>query len=170
MLYTAHYDSPVGKLILAAKDSSLFGLWIEGQKYCLESATEDMEARDTPVLYAVEKWLDRYFAGKKPDASELELAPEGTAFQKQVWHLLLEIPYGSVLSYGELAKRAARPGQGRISAQAAGGAVGHNHILIIIPCHRVIGSDGSLTGYAAGLAAKAKLLELEGYRNAGIRV
>ena len=115
------------------------------------------------MLQAAKRWLDRYFAGKKPEISELPLAPMGSAFQQGVWELLCEIPYGQVTTYGEIAKKmAARMGKSSMSGQAVGGAVGHNPISIIIPCPRVVGANGSLTGYAGGIKKKVKLLEHEG--------
>ena len=108
-------------------------------------------------------WLDRYFAGGRPSLCELPLAPAGSEFRQGVWSILCEIPYGEVTTYGDIAKKvAARMGNKSMSAQAVGGAVGHNPISIIIPCHRVVGSNGSLTGYAGGIKTKIKLLELEG--------
>lgn len=116
-----------------------------------------------PVLNAAKKWLDRYFKGEKPDISELPLAPAGGEFRQMVWGILCGIPYGEVVAYGEIAKKmAAKMGRKSMSSQAVGGAVGHNPISIIIPCHRVVGSNGSLTGYAGGIDTKVKLLELEG--------
>ncbi|MDR1092726.1 MAG: methylated-DNA--[protein]-cysteine S-methyltransferase [Clostridiales bacterium] len=157
------YQSPIGKLTLAGDGRSLVGLWIEGQKYYRGTLPESAAERDgLPVFDAAKDWLNRYFAGEKPDASELPLNPAGGAFRQRVWRVLLSIPYGGVITYGRIAERiAAESGQG-MSAQAVGGAVGHNPISVIIPCHRVVGSDGSLTGYAGGIAVKAKLLELEG--------
>lgn len=164
MLYTTTYSSPVGSLTLACDGESLTGLWLEGQKYyggTLSGAVT--ERHDLPAFHAAKEWLDRYFAGKRPAASELALSPAGSEFRREVWHILCEIPYSSFITYGEIAKKMAakmnRPG---MSGQAVGGAVGHNPISIIIPCHRVVGSNGSLTGYAGGIDVKIKLLELEG--------
>ena len=124
-----------------------------------------------PVTAAAADWLDRYFAGKRPDPSELPLKPEGSPFRQAVWQLLLEIPYGQVTTYGQLAKKMAElMGRQSMSAQAVGGAVGHNLISIIIPCHRVVGTDGSLTGYAGGLEKKIRLLELEGVDLTGMKM
>lgn len=162
MIYTSHYDSPVGSLLLAEQDGALTGLWMEGQKY-FPAALEGAASGDTPLLRQTKGWLDRYFAGERPQARELPLAPAGSAFRREVWELLLEIPYGSLTSYGEIAQKiAARRGLDRMSAQAVGGAVGHNPISIIIPCHRVVGSGGSLTGYGGGLTRKLRLLTHEG--------
>ncbi len=164
MVYTSHYDSPIGALLLAERDGKLVGLWMEGQKYFLGSLQEESQERESsPVLRQAGLWLDRYFAGERPAISELPLAPVGSEFRKEVWQVLCEIPYGETTTYGEIARTlAARRGLDRMSAQAVGGAVGHNPISIIIPCHRVVGSNGSLTGYAGGLQKKIKLLTHEG--------
>ncbi|BDF59791.1 methylated-DNA--protein-cysteine methyltransferase [Christensenellaceae bacterium] len=166
MYYKTACSSPVGTITLAcdAGGSKLVGLWLEGQKYHGGSIVQAMtENSDTPVFCAAKKWLERYFAEKKPDISELPLAPLGSEFRQEVWNILCEIPYGEVVTYGDIAKQiAAKMGRESMSGQAVGGAVGHNPISIIIPCHRVVGSNGSLTGYAGGIPAKIKLLELEG--------
>lgn len=181
MDYSTCYDSPLGLLTLASDGEHLIGLWMEGQKYFggkyfrdfgkngemakNREIVKNKEIRtgDLPVFAEAKHWLKRYFAGEKPECTELSLSPAGTEFQEEVWKLLCEIPYGEVVTYGELAKRVAeKRGLPRMSAQAVGGAVGHNPISIIIPCHRVIGSDGSLTGYAGGIEKKKWLLELEG--------
>lgn len=164
MVYTSHYDSPIGALLLAERDGKLVGLWMEGQKYFLGSLREETQERESsPVLRQASLWLDRYFAGERPAISELPLAPIGSEFRKEVWQVLCEIPYGETTTYGEIAKTlAARHGLDRMSAQAVGGAVGHNPISIIVPCHRVVGSNGSLTGYAGGLQKKIRLLTHEG--------
>lgn len=166
MYYSTTYPSPVGMITLACGESgsSLVGLWLEGQKYFGGSIREDMtENNRQPVFDAVKSWLDRYFAGRKPDISELSLAPAGSEFRQEVWRILCEIPYGEVVTYGSIAKRMAeKMGRETMSSQAVGGAVSHNPISIIIPCHRVAGADGSLTGYAGGIQTKVKLLELEG--------
>lgn len=160
--YTESFTT-IGKLTIACSETSLVGLWIEGQKYFgdtfLQQAIRD---DDYPILRKAKDWLERYFAGQRPGISELSLAPRGSDFQQRVWKLLCEIPYGETTTYGELAKKvAAQMGRETMSAQAVGGAVGHNPISIIIPCHRVIGADGSLTGYAGGLDKKRWLLEFE---------
>lgn len=164
MFCFAEYLSPIGKLTLACNESGeLVGLWIEGQKYFMDSIPlKSLSRRETPVLERARDWLDRYFAGARPKPSELPLAPAGSAFRREVWRLLCEIPYGEVVTYGELAKKiAARRGADHMSAQAVGGAVGHNPVSVVIPCHRVVGSDGSLTGYAGGLKRKNALLTHE---------
>lgn len=166
MLYSMYYDSPIGRLLLAEKEGALAGLWIEGQKYFPDALCEDMEERtDSAILNQTKEWLDRYFKGEKPSIHELSLAPAGSAFRQEVWKLLCEIPYGEVTTYGEISQKIARSrGLDRMSAQAVGGAVSHNPISIIIPCHRVVGTNGSLTGYAGGLPRKIRLLTLEGVR------
>lgn len=165
MYYVMNYESPLGKIELASKGDELVGMWLEDQKYFFGSISgEDMERKDNhPVLLSAVHWLDCYFAGEKPEISKLPLAPAGSEFRKKVWNILCEIPYGATMTYGEIAKRIAREsGKLRMSAQAVGGAVGHNPISIIIPCHRVVGTDGSLTGYAGGLTKKIWLLNHEG--------
>ncbi len=164
IISTTHYLSPVGDLFLAAQEDALIGLWLTGQKYFLGTLREPMEERkDHPVLMAAKLWLDRYFAGEKPAISQLKLAPAGSDFRKAVWAALCEIPYGELTTYGAISQKvAAKFGKLHMSAQAVGGAVGHNAISIIIPCHRVVGSNGSLTGYAGGIDKKVQLLTLEG--------
>ena len=164
MLYSTNYSSPLGKIMLAGNGNSLIGLWMEGQKYYGGTLTEKVAGKDDlPVFSDAKGWLDRYFAGEKPAISELSLAPIGGEFRQAVWNILCEIPYGEITTYGEIAKIvAARTNKGHMSGQAVGGAVGHNPISIIIPCHRVVGSNGSLTGYAGGIDRKMKLLEHEG--------
>lgn len=163
MYYKTCYESPIGRLTLASDGQSLVGLWIEGQKYYESTLFDVPTEKECDVLEAAKCWLDRYFAGKKPLPEELPLAPEGSEFRRMIWKLLCRIPYGTVITYGELARKAADMlGRERMSAQAVGGAVGHNPISIIIPCHRVIGADGGLTGYAGGLEKKIQLLEWEG--------
>ena len=161
MEYTHHYDSPLGGILLASDGSALTGLWFDGQK--LFAATLDAEHKEKPlpVFLTAERWLDIYFSGRCPCFTP-PLKLKGTAFQKAVWVLLLTIPYGATMTYGEIAAMIARQnGQASMSAQAIGGAVGHNPISLIIPCHRVIGADGSLRGYAGGVEKKLWLLELE---------
>lgn len=164
MVYTMYCDSPVGRLFLAEREDALIGLWIEGQKYFMGSLREEtQEKSDSTVLNQARDWLERYFRGEKPAISELRLAPEGSPFRKAVWKILCGIPYGEVTTYGEIARKiASQQGLTSMSAQAVGGAVGHNPISIIIPCHRVVGTTGSLTGYAGGIEKKKQLLSLEG--------
>ena len=161
MTCTTRYDSPLGGVLLAADESGLTGLWFEGQKYFADNLPEERAERETETLALAKRWLDIYFAGKEPDFMP-PLHPVGSPFRRAVWELLLEIPYGQTTTYGELSRRlAAEMGIAHMSAQAVGGAVGHNGISIIIPCHRVVGTGGSLTGYAGGVDKKVKLLELE---------
>lgn len=174
MHYSTTYLSPVGVITLASdhEGSSLAGLWIEGQKYHGGTVAEELIANDdAPVFGAVKDWLDSYFAGERPAPSQLPLSPNGSEFRQGVWRILCEIPYGKVITYGDIARKmAAQLGRATMSGQAVGGAVGHNPISIIIPCHRVVGSTGSLTGYAGGIDIKIKLLELEGTDMSGFFV
>jgi methylated-DNA-[protein]-cysteine S-methyltransferase len=179
MYYSSIYPSPVGDLTLAGDGESLVGLWIDAtpcgghkQKYFLGTLPEIPVKNDNLALFKKAKlWLEEYFAGGKPDASTLPLSPIGSKFRQEVWKILLSIPYGKVSTYGAIAKKmAAKMGLESMSAQAVGGAVGHNPISIIIPCHRVIGANGSLTGYAAGIETKIKLLKLEGLVLSGNRL
>ncbi len=161
MPFIQHYDSPMGGILLAADEIGLVGLWFDGQKYFARDLPEERIERDTPALTEAKRWLDIYFTGKEPDFLP-PLHPIGSAFRQDVWGILLQIPYGKTTTYGEIARRLAeKRGLSRMSAQAVGGAVGHNEISIIIPCHRVVGTNGSLTGYAGGIEKKIKLLELE---------
>ena len=197
MYYYTTYASPLGQMTLAcdADGKNIVGAWLEGQEHFLGSlAGEQGKVKKMPVLEQACQWLDRYFAGQRPNPQELPLAPAGTAFRRKVWEKLLAIPYGQVVTYGDLARELAAAGKsspkcgskgaagtkkiaaktatgtkkavaptaaGKMSARAVGGAVGHNPISIIIPCHRVIGANGKLTGYAGGLTIKQYLLELE---------
>lgn len=163
------YPSPVGTIYLAGEDGALTGLWLEGQKYF--AATLDQrqtQQLESAPLLAAKRWLDAYF--QKASLPPLPpLAPKGSAFRQEVWKLLLEIPYGKTTTYGALAQTLRSRGISA-AAQAVGGAVGHNPISIIIPCHRVVGADGSLTGYAGGVQVKRRLLELEGCQMEGLYV
>ena len=163
MIHTTHYPSPLGDILLAAKDNELIGLWIEGQENYLANFKDEITKNDSPPIFAQTKdWLDRYFADEKPKPTELPLAPIGSDFRQRVWRILKAIPYGETTTYKKIAAQIAKQqGVSQMSAQAVGGAVGRNPISIIIPCHRVIGSDGSLTGYAGGLDKKAYLLKHE---------
>lgn len=154
------YASPVGTIYLAAEDGALTGLWIEGQKYFAATLDQHQtQQRESAPLLAAKQWLDAYFQ-KEPLPPLPPLAPKGSAFRQEVWKLLLEIPYGKTTTYGALAQTLRSRGI-FAAAQAVGGAVGHNPISIIIPCHRVVGADGSLTGYAGGVQIKRRLLKLE---------
>ncbi len=164
MIYTSYYNSPVGKLLLASKNNKLIGVWIENQKYYLSNLKEKMQIKDDEeILIKTKNWLDRYFENKNPHISELDIEPIGTDFSKKVWTILCTIPYGKVITYGEIAKKISKAmNKDKMSAQAVGNAVAHNPISIIIPCHRVIGANGNLTGYAGGLDIKMRLLKHEG--------
>lgn len=164
MYYGTNYQSPVGDIYMASDGKSIIGLWIGEQKYISDTMPEDIiEKAGIPALQKGIRWLDDYFAGKKPECSHLSLAPIGGEFRQTVWKILLEIPYGQTTTYGNIAKETARRmGRERMSAQAVGGAIGHNPISIMIPCHRVVGSNGSLTGYAGGIDKKIRLLAHEG--------
>lgn len=174
MLYKTHYESPLGDLLLTADAQALTGVWFDGQKYYAQGQADlEPEAgaaicnapckeEHAPLLADAKRWLDVYFAGKEPDF-DLPLNPTGTDFQKSVWSILCTIPYGKTMTYGQIAAQiAAERGIARMSAQAVGGAVGHNPLSIIVPCHRVVGTNGSLTGYGGGIDRKIKLLTLEG--------
>lgn len=156
MIYSKNIPSPVGTLTIASDGTAIVGLWLEGQKYFADPVGTMTECGDLPIFAQAEDWLRRYFAGAAPDPRELPLAPMGSPFRQTVWKYLLQIPYGRVTTYGQIAKAI-----GCKSAQAVGGAVGHNPISIFIPCHRVVGSSGQLTGYAGGLDKKEFLLNLE---------
>lgn len=161
MQYFVKYPSPVGELLLTGDGKSLTGLWMESQSV----PTASMEpGDDLPLFRRAEAWLDRYFRGERPEPEELPLSPAGTPFQLQVWELLKRIPYGQTRTYGDIAREmSVLMKKDRMSAQAAGGAVSRNPISIIIPCHRVIGAQGQLTGYAGGISRKLQLLRHEGY-------
>ena len=161
MVYTCHYDSPLGGILLAAEEKALTGLWFDGEKYFADNLPAEHVQQETPVLAEAKRWLDLYFTGKEPDFMP-PLHPIGSAFRQSVWEILRQIPYGKTMTYGEIARQlAGKLGISRMSAQAVGGAVGHNEISILIPCHRVVGMEGSMTGYAGGIDKKVKLLELE---------
>ena len=170
MTYTQQYRSPLGDILLAADELGLTGAWFEGAAYFAAHLPAEHTQRETPTLAEAKRWLDRYFSGREPDALP-PLHPIGSAFQLSVWELLLQIPYGTTTTYGAIARQLAqRQGRPRLSAQAVGGAVGHNRISILIPCHRVVGADGSLTGYAGGLDKKRALLSLERTDRSGLFV
>lgn len=164
MIYLTEYPSPVGKLTIASNGKSITGLWIEGQKYFADTLTETpVMKNDLQIFFKAKSWLNGYFSGEKPLPHMLSLEPSGSEFRKAVWKCLCEIPYGETVTYGTISKRIAEQfGKSTMSAQAVGGAVGHNPISIIIPCHRVIGAKGNLTGYAGGIDKKIQLLKHEG--------
>lgn len=162
MQYISHYCSPLGNILLASDGTHLTGLWFEDQKYFAEKLDSNHKEMDFIVFQQTKKWLDVYFAGKEP-AISLPIRLNGTAFQNQVWQILCSIPYGQTITYGQIARTIAKQrGLSHMSAQAVGGAVGHNPISIIVPCHRVLGANGSLIGYAGGIDRKIALLNLEG--------
>lgn len=162
MQYTTQYSSPVGEILLACDNIGLTGLWFEGEKYYALDLDKEHEEKEVPVFEEVKHWLDIYFTGKEPDFMP-PIHMIGTPFQLSVWKILCKIPYGKTTTYGKIAKEIAKErGLSRMSAQAVGGAVGHNEISIIVPCHRVVGTNGSLTGYAGGIAKKVALLKSEG--------
>ncbi len=161
MQYINNYKSPIGNIVLAADDIGLTGLWFEGQKYFGLYLDKEYEEKDLPIFDDAKRWLDIYFSGKEPQF-KIPLHFLGTDFQNEVWEILYSIPYGKTMTYGEIAKIIAQKrGLARMSAQAVGGAVGRNEISIIVPCHRVLGADGNLTGYAGGLDKKIALLKIE---------
>lgn len=152
-----HYESPLGNMLLAADDTGLTGVWFEGGKYYADGLKPEHEERETEILAQAREWLTVYFSGTEPQF----LPPvhlTGTPFQLAVWERLQRIPYGETVTYGEIAVQSGIP---RMAAQAVGGAVGRNKISIIVPCHRVVGADGGLTGYAGGMDKKERLLSLE---------
>ncbi len=161
MQYINTYQSPVGKILLACDNKGLTGLWIDGAKYYSDGLSINYAEKTTPIFDCAKKWLDIYFSGEKPEfIPPLNLI--GSDFQISVWNILLKIPYGHTTTYSDIAKKIAKQNNlTRMSAQAVGGAVGHNKISIIIPCHRVVGKNGSLTGYAGGIDRKIKLLKIE---------
>ena len=182
MYYSMKYESPLGMITVASTETAVVGLWFDGQKYF-----EDMgDAKETEavrkqgfaageklpsVMDTVREWLDRYFAGENPDIQGIPLAPCGSGFRQMVWRILCEIPAGQTMTYGQIAKKIAeKTGKATMSAQAVGGAVGHNPISVIIPCHRVVGTNGSFTGYAGGIDKKIELLKLEGADTSGFFV
>ncbi|MCR5166137.1 MAG: methylated-DNA--[protein]-cysteine S-methyltransferase [Oscillospiraceae bacterium] len=161
MMYVYHYSSPLGSITLTSDGESLTGLWFDGQKHFPHNLISESTEAELPIFTQTCKWLDTYFTGKQPDFTP-PINLQTTPFRKAVYDILFTIPYGQTVTYGEIAHiLAERKGIERMSAQAVGGAVGHNPIGIIIPCHRVVGSDGSLTGYAGGLERKKWLLRHE---------
>ena len=163
MLYTSHYASPLGGMTLVSDGTALVGLYFDGQKYAAEGLDATHTQKNLPIFKEARRWLDVYFSGRKPDFPP-PIAPVGTAFQQSIWEILLTIPYGETTTYGAIAQRIEQNTGCRMSAQAVGGAVGRNPISILIPCHRVVGTNGSLTGYAGGIDKKERLLRWEGAR------
>lgn len=161
MVYICKYKSALGSILLAADEIGLTGLWFEGQKYFANTLADERISQETPILIEAKIWLDIYFSGEEPKFTP-PLHPTGSAFRQAVWQILLQIPYGQTITYGEIARQMSEiQNTPHMSAQAVGGAVGHNEISLIIPCHRVVGTNGSLTGYAGGIDKKIALLKLE---------
>ena len=164
IIYITYYDSILGKLTIAGDGENIIGLWIEGQKYFADTIKNEniIKKDDISIFIKTKEWLDRYFRGERPNIKELKLSPKGSEFRQNVWKILCKIPYGQTITYGKIAKEIAKlMNKNSMSAQAIGNAVGHNPISIIIPCHRVVGTNGGLTGYAGGIDKKRELLELE---------
>ena len=162
MNYTHGYSSPLGGITMASDGQSLTGLWFDGQRYYADTLQEPFREGPLPIFDEADRWLDLYFSGKVPDFTP-KLRLQGTAFRKLVWEVLLTIAYGQVVTYGDLAEEIARrTGRVSMAPRAVGGAVAHNPLSLIIPCHRVVGAGGSLTGYAGGIERKRRLLTLEG--------
>lgn len=160
-IYKSFYPSPLGEILLASNGSSLTGLWFEGQKYYPANTEKLIQNDNLEIFIKTKKWLTQYFNKENPNIKEIPVAQKDSNFRCQVWEILCQIPYGTTMTYGEIAKKIAKIQGKNISARAVGGAVSHNPVSIIIPCHRVMGSNGKLTGYAGGLDKKQKLLELE---------
>ncbi|MBO5071420.1 MAG: methylated-DNA--[protein]-cysteine S-methyltransferase [Eubacterium sp.] len=161
MTYIYHYQSPLGGITTSINGNEIMGLWFDGQKYFGDTLTKNYEEKDLPIFEETKEWLDIYFSGKAPDFTP-PLKMDTTPFRKAVWEIMLTIPFGQTMTYGEIADRIAKQkGLAKMSAQAVGGAVGHNSISLIIPCHRVVGTNGSLTGYAGGIEKKVQLLTME---------
>lgn len=161
MTYISHYRSPLGGITIAGNGNEITGLWFDGQKYFGDTLPADYEEKALPIFDEAKRWLTIYFSGKAPDFTP-PLKMETTIFRKSVWEIMLTIPFGQTMTYGEIAARIAEQmGLAKMSAQAVGGAVGHNAISLIIPCHRVVGTNGSLTGYAGGIEKKVSLLTME---------
>lgn len=162
MFFISKYKSPVGEITIASNGEMLTGLWFDGQKNFADTLPENYEEKDLPVFEQTKKWLDIYFSGKAPDFTPPLDMGGISPFRKRVWEIMLEIPFGQTSTYGKIAKQIAEETGKKVSAQAVGGAVGHNSISLVIPCHRVVGTNGGLTGYAGGIDKKIKLLRLEG--------
>ncbi|MGN0245873.1 MAG: methylated-DNA--[protein]-cysteine S-methyltransferase [Lachnospiraceae bacterium] len=162
MDYSYHFISPLGGITLASDGDALTGLWFDGQKHFADTLSAEHEEKQLPIFDDTVKWLNIYFQGKDPGFTPA-LNMKTTPFRKLVWEIMLTIPYGHTMTYARIAEQIAnQTGIPRMSAQAVGGAVGHNSISLIIPCHRVVGTNGSLTGYAGGIDKKVELLKLEG--------
>jgi len=164
--YIHTYPSPLGTLTLASDGSHITGLWIKGQQHFASTLEPDAQEAALPVFEEAAAWLNAYFAGKDP-GKRPPLKPLGSPFRQAVWQELLKVPSGQTITYGDIARRLAKASGKPASPRAVGGAAGHNPISILIPCHRVLGRDGSLTGYAGGMEAKVKLLAIEGVNAKG---
>ena len=161
MTYIFHYHSPLGGITVSSNGNEITGLWFDGQKYFGDTLPDNYEEKTLLIFEETKRWLDIYFSGKAPDFTP-PLKMETTAFRKAVWKIMLTVPFGQTMTYGEIADSIAKQrGLAKMSAQAVGGAVGHNSISLIIPCHRVVGANGSLTGYAGGIEKKVQLLIME---------
>jgi len=161
MTYIYYYDSPLGGITVSSNGSEILGLWFDGQKYFGDTLPKEYEEKDLPIFEEAKRWLNIYFSGEAPDFTP-PLKIDTTPFRKAVWEIMLTIPFGQTMTYGGIADRIAKQkGIAKMSAQAVGGAVGHNAISLIIPCHRVVGSNGSLTGYAGEIEKKVQLLTME---------
>lgn len=161
MVYVSKYNSRLGKIFIASDGNFLTGLWFNGQKYFADNLPEEFEYKELEIFNLTKKWLDEYFSGEKPNFIPPISMGNISSFRKRVWEIMLEIPYGQTSTYGKIAKQIENETGKRASAQAVGGAVGRNSISIIIPCHRVVGTNGSLTGYAGGIDKKIELLKIE---------
>jgi len=159
--YVHRYDSPLGGVTMASDGEALTGLWFDGQRYFADGLSAELEEKELPVFALADRWLNIYFSGREPDFTP-PLRLSGTPFRRAVWEVLLAVPYGQTVTYAQVAEAAAkRLGRPRSSARAAGGAVGRNPVSLIVPCHRVVGCGGALTGYAGGTDRKRRLLALE---------
>lgn len=170
MDYICRYSSPIGGITIASNGNAITGLWFDGQKYFGATLSQQQEEKDLPVFAQTKQWLDLYFDGEIPNFTP-PLSMMASPFRRMVWEILRTIPYGQTMTYGQIAERIAeRWGRSKMSAQAVGGAVGHNPISLIIPCHRVVGTGGSLTGYAGGIDKKVYLLMLEKADMSGLHI
>lgn len=163
MNYVTRYLSPIGEITIASNGNAITGLWLEGQKYFADTLGNEYAERNLPVFEQAKLWLDLYFAGEEPNFTP-PIAFDSSPFRMKIWRILQEIPYGKTMTYGEIANRISKESGKKASARAVGGAVGHNPISLIVPCHRVIGANGALTGYAGGLDKKIYFLRLEGHK------
>ena len=161
MQYTYKYTSPLGKITLASDGKALTGLWFDGQKYFAATLSKPYTEKYLPIFAQTRAWLDVYFSGKAPDFTPPLAMKNISPFRKRVWEILLDIPFGKTTTYGKIAEQIRNETGKKVSAQAVGGAVGHNSVSLVIPCHRVVGTNGSLTGYAGGIDKKIALLKLE---------